>query len=157
MNLKEIRASLTKMLFKLEEVTAEDGSVLLFDGEVIVEGMEVNTHDINGEIVKANGEYIVGEDVITIENGVVISIKSKVEVVELEEVVATPTMEDFNALAELVKALVIEVQALKDLQDKTNETVIEMSKQEMGKVIKNKPTEINKKNSGENPAMKYFK
>ena len=37
MNLKEIRASLTKMLFKLEEVTAEDGSVLLFDGEVIVD------------------------------------------------------------------------------------------------------------------------
>ena len=67
--LKKIRLELSKVLLNLTEVTAEDGTVIVYEAEVVEVGTALFTYDEAGEqIVLADGEYVVdGQSVIVVE------------------------------------------------------------------------------------------
>ena len=88
---------LKKALLSLEEVTTEEGIVLITDNETLEVGMEVFVDGTDGLEPAKDGEYTVKENIVTVEGGKIISIVEKPieqpteEVVE--EVVETPMEE----------------------------------------------------------------
>ena len=85
---------LKKALLSLEEVTTEEGIVLITDDETLGVGMEVFVDGTDGLEPAKDGEYTVKGNIVTVEGGKIISIVEKPieqpteEVVE--EVVETP-------------------------------------------------------------------
>ena len=88
---------LKKALLSLEEVTTEEGIVLITDDETLGVGMEVFVDGTDGLEPAKDGEYTVKGNIVTVEGGKIISIVEKPieqpteEVVE--EVVETPMEE----------------------------------------------------------------
>ena len=138
-----LRKQLAKMLFKFSEQTAQDGSVLLFEGDQPVEGGTVNTYAADGSTVPAtDGTYVLeNEDTIEVKDGVVMSITPKaVEVpmavdpnapevpeVEVPEPQDTEVLVMVQALIEAVSSLEERLAAMEEQMSGMNMTVTKMS------------------------------
>lgn len=68
---------LKKALLSLEEVTTEEGIVLITDDETLEVGMEVFVDGTDGLEPAKDGEYTVKGNIITVEGGKIISIVEK--------------------------------------------------------------------------------
>lgn len=97
-----LRVALKSILsIRMGEV-ATDKATLVFDGETLEKGIEVFVLDENGEpTIPEDGEYIDGERIIVVKEGIVDEIKEKeveeVEPVEQEEEPAPVDSEEANA------------------------------------------------------------
>ena len=81
---------LKKALLSLEEVTTEEGIVLITDDETLEVGMEVFVDGTDGLEPAKDGEYTVKGNIVTVEGGKIISIVEKPIEQPTEE---TPTEE----------------------------------------------------------------
>ena len=132
---------LKKALLSLEEVTTEEGIVLITDNETLEVGMEVFVDGTEGLEPAKDGEYTVKENIVTVEGGKIISIVEKpieqpteetpteetpmeqVETVEEqptetpteqpteEPIVEGPSIEELNAIIEEQKAMIEQLKA----------------------------------------------
>ena len=132
---------LKKALLSLEEVTTEEGIVLITDNETLEVGMEVFVDGTEGLEPAKDGEYTVKENIVTVEGGKIISIVEKpieqpteeipteetpmeqVETVEEqptetpteqpteEPIVEGPTVDELNAIIEEQKAMIENLKA----------------------------------------------
>ena len=68
---------LKKALLSLEEVTTEEGIVLITDDEILEVGMEVFVDGTDGLEPAKDGEYTVKGNIVTVEGGKIISIVEK--------------------------------------------------------------------------------
>lgn len=132
---------LKKALLSLEEVTTEEGIVLITDDENLEVGMEVFVDGTDGLEPAKDGEYTVKGNIVTVEGGKIISIVEKpieqpteevveevvetpmeeqqVETVEEqpteqpteEPIVEGPTVDELNAIIDEQKAMIEELKA----------------------------------------------
>lgn len=132
---------LKKALLSLEEVTTEEGIVLITDDETLEVGMEVFVDGTDGLEPAKDGEYTVKENIVTVEGGKIISIVEKpieqpteetpteetpmeqvetveeqpteqpVETVETVETIEGPTVDELNAIIEEQKAMIENLKA----------------------------------------------
>lgn len=128
---------LKKALLSLEEVTTEEGIVLITDDETLEVGMEVFVDGTDGLEPAKDGEYTVKGNIVTVEGGKIISIVEKpieqpteeipteetpmeqVETVEeqpvetpIEEpIVEGPTVDELQAIIDEQKAMIEELKA----------------------------------------------
>ena len=129
---------LKKALLSLEEVTTEEGIVLITDNETLEVGMEVFVDGTDGLEPAKDGEYTVKGNIVTVEGGKIISIVEKpieqpteetpteetpMEQVETvveeqpteqpteEPIVEGPSIEELNAIIEEQKAMIEELKA----------------------------------------------
>ena len=132
---------LKKALLSLEEVTTEEGIVLITDDETLEVGMEVFVDGTDGLEPAKDGEYTVGENIVTVEGGKIISIVEKpieqpteeipteetpmeqvetveeqpteqpVETVETVETIEGPTVDELQAIIDEQKAMIEELKA----------------------------------------------
>ena len=80
---------LKKALLSLEEVTTEEGIVLITDDETLEVGMEVFVDGTDGLEPAKDGEYTVKGNIVTVEGGKIISIVEKPIEQPIEEPVET--------------------------------------------------------------------
>lgn len=125
---------LKKALLSLEEVTTEEGIVLITDDETLEVGMEVFVDGTDGLEPAKDGEYTVKGNIVTVEGGKIISIVEKpieqpteepvetveeqpmeqvetveeqpVETVETVETIEGPTVDELNAIIEEQKSVI---------------------------------------------------
>ena len=131
---------LKKALLSLEEVTTEEGIVLITDDETLEVGMEVFVDGTEGLEPAKDGEYTVKGNIVTVEGGKIISIVEKpieqpteepvepvVEeqpmeeqpmetpieepIVEEQPIVEGPTVDELNAIIDEQKAMIEELKA----------------------------------------------
>ena len=132
---------LKKALLSLEEVTTEEGIVLITDDENLEVGMEVFVDGTDGLEPAKDGEYTVKGNIVTVEGGKIISIVEKpieqpteetpteetpmeqvetveeqpteqpVETVETVETVEGPTVDELNVIIEEQKAMIEQLKA----------------------------------------------
>ena len=132
---------LKKALLSLEEVTTEEGIVLITDDETLEVGMEVFVDGTDGLEPAKDGEYTVKGNIVTVEGGKIISIVEKpieqpteetpteetpmeqvetveeqpteqpVETVETVETVEGPTVDELNVIIEEQKAMIEQLKA----------------------------------------------
>ena len=132
---------LKKALLSLEEVTTEEGIVLITDDETLEVGMEVFVDGTDGLEPAKDGEYTVKGNIVTVEGGKIISIVEKpieqpteeipteetpmeqVETVEEqptetptetpteEPIVEGPTVDELQAIIDEQKAMIEELKA----------------------------------------------
>ena len=132
---------LKKALLSLEEVTTEEGIVLITDDENLEVGMEVFVDGTDGLEPAKDGEYTVGENIVTVEGGKIISIVEKpieqpteetpteetpmeqvetveeqpteqpVETVETVETIEGPTTDELQAIIDEQKAMIEQLKA----------------------------------------------
>ena len=146
---------LKKALLSLEEVTTEEGIVLITDDETLEVGMEVFVDGTDGLEPAKDGEYTVKGNIVTVEGGKIVSIVEKPieqpteEVVE--EVVEEQPMEQVETVEEQPVETVetvetIEGPSIEELQAIIDEqkSVIEGLKAEI-ETIKAENEELKKK------------
>ena len=124
---------LKKALLSLEEVTTEEGIVLITDTDNLTVGLEVFVDGDEGLEPAKDGEYTVGESIVTIEGGKIISIVEKPidqpteetpteetpmeqvetveeqpteETVETVETIEGPTVDELNEIINEQKAMI---------------------------------------------------
>ena len=132
---------LKKALLSLEEVTTEEGIVLITDDETLEVGMEVFVDGTDGLEPAKDGEYTVKGNIVTVEGGKIISIVEKpieqpteetpteetpmeqvetveeqpteqpVETVETVETIEGPTVDELQAIIDEQKAMIEELKA----------------------------------------------
>ena len=127
---------LKKALLSLEEVTTEEGIVLITDDENLEVGMEVFVDGTDGLEPAKDGEYTVKGNIVTVEGGKIISIVEKpieqpteetpmeqvetveeqpteqpVETVETVETIEGPTVDELQAIIDEQKAMIEELKA----------------------------------------------
>ena len=132
---------LKKALLSLEEVTTEEGIVLITDDENLEVGMEVFVDGTDGLEPAKDGEYTVKGNIVTVEGGKIISIVEKpieqpteeipteetpmeqvetveeqpteqpVETVETVETIEGPTTDELQAIIDEQKAMIEELKA----------------------------------------------
>ena len=132
---------LKKALLSLEEVTTEEGIVLITDDETLGVGMEVFVDGTDGLEPAKDGEYTVKGNIVTVEGGKIISIVEKpieqpteeipteetpmeqvetveeqpteqpVETVETVETIEGPTVDELQAIIDEQKAMIEELKA----------------------------------------------
>ena len=132
---------LKKALLSLEEVTTEEGIVLITDDENLEVGIEVFVDGTDGLEPAKDGEYTVKGNIVTVEGGKIISIVEKpieqpteetpteetpmeqvetveeqpteqpVETVETVETVEGPTVDELNVIIEEQKAMIEQLKA----------------------------------------------
>ena len=132
---------LKKALLSLEEVTTEEGIVLITDDENLEVGMEVFVDGTDGLEPAKDGEYTVKGNIVTVEGGKIISIVEKpieqpteetpteetpmeqvetveeqpteqpVETVETVETIEGPTVDELNVIIEEQKAMIEQLKA----------------------------------------------
>ena len=85
---------LKKALLSLEEVTTEEGIVLITDDETLGVGMEVFVDGTDGLEPAKDGEYTVKGNIVTVEGGKIISIVEKPIEQPVETVVEETPMEE---------------------------------------------------------------
>ena len=159
---------LKKALLSLEEVTTEEGIVLITDNETLEVGMEVFVDGMEGLEPAKDGEYTVGENIVTVEGGKIISIVEKpieqptkpveeqpmeqVETVEEQpvETVEGPTTDELNAIIDEQKAMIeelkAEIEGLKTENEDLKKKLEEPAAQPAEEDFKNqKPNEKEKK------------
>ena len=129
---------LKKALLSLEEVTTEEGIVLITDDETLGVGMEVFVDGTDGLEPAKDGEYTVKGNIVTVEGGKIISIVEKpieqpteepVKPVEEEQpmeeqpmenpteqpteepIVEGPTVDELNGIIDEQKAMIEQLKA----------------------------------------------
>ena len=132
---------LKKALLSLEEVTTEEGIVLVTDTDDLTVGLEVFVDGDEGLEPTPDGEYTVGESIVTVEGGKIISIVEKpieqpteetpteetpmeqvetveeqpteqpVETVETVETIEGPTTDELQAIIDEQKAMIEQLKA----------------------------------------------
>lgn len=128
---------LKKALLSLEEISTKEGIVLITDTDDLTVGLEVFVDGDEGLEPAKDGEYTVGENIVTVEGGKIISIVEKpieqpteepvkpveeqpmeqVETVEeqpvetVETVETTISTDELNAIIEEQKAMIEELKA----------------------------------------------
>ena len=85
---------LKKALLSLEEISTKEGIVLITDNETLEVGMEVFVDGTEGLEPTPDGEYTVGESIVTVEGGKIISIVEKPIEQPVEPVVEEQPMEE---------------------------------------------------------------
>lgn len=85
---------LKKALLSLEEVTTEEGIVLITDDETLEVGMEVFVDGMEGLEPAKDGEYTVKGNIVTVEGGKIISIVEKPIEQPIEETPVEPVVEE---------------------------------------------------------------
>ena len=104
---------LKKALLSLEEVTTEEGIVLITDDETLGVGMEVFVDGTDGLEPAKDGEYTVKGNIVTVEGGKIISI--------VEKPIEQPTEEPVKPVEEQP----MEEQPMENPTEQPNETPIE--------------------------------
>ena len=129
---------LKKALLSLEEISTKEGIVLVTDTDDLTVGLEVFVDGDEGLEPTPDGEYTVGESIVTVEGGKIISIVEKpieqpteepvepvVEEQPVEEqpmetpmetpieepIVEGPTVDELNAIIDEQKAMIEELKA----------------------------------------------
>ena len=130
---------LKKALLSLEEITTKEGIVLITDTDDLTVGLEVFIDGQEGLEPAKDGEYTVGENIITVEGGKIVSIVEKpieqpteepvkpveeqpmeqVETVEEqpteqpseEPIVEGPTVDELQAISDEQKAMIEQLKA----------------------------------------------
>ena len=130
---------LKKALLSLEEITTKEGIVLITDTDDLTVGLEVFIDGQEGLEPAKDGEYTVGENIITVEGGKIVSIVEKpieqpteepvkpveeqpmeqVETVEEqpteqpteEPIVEGPTVDELQAIIDEQKAMIEQLKA----------------------------------------------
>lgn len=114
-------------LLKLSEVTCEDGTTLITDGELEV-GAEVFTNGEDGLIPASDGTFEYNGTVITVEGGVITNIADKPA--ETEETPAEETPVEENAEEETpAEEVVEETPAETESTEETAEQVAEVAQE----------------------------
>lgn len=112
---------LKKALLSLEEVTTEEGIVLITDDETLEVGMEVFVDGTEGLEPAKDGEYTVKGNIVTVEGGKIVSIVEKpieqpteepVEPVVEEQPMETPTEQPMETPTEQPVEPVVEEQPI---------------------------------------------
>lgn len=115
---------LKKALLSLEEISTEEGIVLITDTDDLTVGLEVFVDGTDGLEPAKDGEYTVGENIVTVEGGKIISIVEKpieqpteepvkpVEEQPMEEQpMETPTVDELQTIIDEQKAMIEELKA----------------------------------------------
>ena len=165
---------LKKALLSLEEVTTEEGIVLITDDETLEVGMEVFVDGTEGLEPAKDGEYTVKGNIVTVEGGKIVSIVEKpieqpteepvepvveeqpmeeqpVEpVVEEQPIVEGPTTDELQAIIDEQKAMIeelkAEIETIKSENEELKKKLEEPSAQSAEEDFKNqKPNEKEKK------------
>ena len=165
---------LKKALLSLEEVTTEEGIVLITDDETLEVGMEVFVDGTEGLEPAKDGEYTVKGNIVTVEGGKIVSIVEKpieqpteepiepvveeqpmeeqpVEpVVEEQPIVEGPTTDELQAIIDEQKAMIeqlkAEIETIKAENEELKKKLEEPSAQSAEEDFKNqKPNEKEKK------------
>ena len=132
---------LKKALLSLEEIPTKEGIVLVTDTDDLTVGLEVFVDGDEGLEPTPDGEYTVGESIVTVEGGKIVAIVEKpieqpteeipteetpmeqvetveeqpteqpVETVETVETIEGPTVDELNAIIEEQKAMIEELKA----------------------------------------------
>lgn len=164
---------LKKALLSLEEVTTEEGIVLITDDETLEVGMEVFVDGMEGLEPAKDGEYTVKGNIVTVEGGKIISIVEKpidqpteevveevveetpmeeqpVETVETVETIEGPTVDELQAIIDEQKAMIeqlkAEIEAIKAENEELKKKLEEPAAQSAEEDFKNqKPNEKEKK------------
>lgn len=163
---------LKKALLSLEEVTTEEGIVLITDDETLEVGMEVFVDGTEGLEPAKDGEYTVKGNIVTVEGGKIVSIVEKpieqpteepvepvVEEQPMEEpmetpieepIVEGPTTDELQAIIDEQKAMIeelkAEIETIKSENEELKKKLEEPSAQSAEEDFKNqKPNEKEKK------------
>lgn len=165
---------LKKALLSLEEVTTEEGIVLITDDETLEVGMEVFVDGTEGLEPAKDGEYTVKGNIVTVEGGKIVSIVEKpieqpteepvepvveeqpmeeqpVEpVVEEQPIVEGPTTDELQAIIDEQKAMIeelkAEIETIKAENEELKKKLEEPAAQSAEEDFKNqKPNEKEKK------------
>ena len=129
---------LKKALLSLEEISTKEGIILITDTDDLTVGLEVFVDGTDGLEPTPDGEYTVGESIVTVEGGKIVSIVEKpieqpteepvkpveeqpmeeqpkeeqpVETVETVETIEGPTTDELNAIIDEQKAMIEELKA----------------------------------------------
>ena len=161
---------LKKALLSLEEVTTEEGIVLITDDETLEVGMEVFVDGMEGLEPAKDGEYTVKGNIVRVEGGKIVSIVEKpieqpteepvkpveeqpmeeqpmeeqpVETVETVETIEGPTTDELQAIIDEQKAMIEQLKAeIEELKKKLEEPSAQSAEED----FKNqKPNENEKK------------
>lgn len=164
---------LKKALLSLEEISTKEGIVLITDNETLEVGMEVFVDGTEGLEPTPDGEYTVGESIVTVEGGKIVSIVEKpieqpiepvVEEQPMEEqpmeqpmetpieqpIVEGPTTDELNAIIDEQKAMIeelkAEIETIKSENEELKKKLEEPAAQSAEEDFKNqKPNEKEKK------------
>ena len=166
---------LKKALLSLEEISTKEGIVLVTDTDDLTVGLEVFVDGDEGLEPAKDGEYTVGENIVTVEGGKIISIVEKpieqpteepvkpveeqpmeqVETVEEQpvetvETIEGPTVDELNEIINEQKAMIEELKAeienLKTENEDLKKKLEEPAAQSAEEDFKNqKPNEKEKK------------
>ena len=132
---------LKKALLSLEEISTKEGIILITDTDDLTAGLEVFVDGTEGLEPAPDGEYTVGENIVTVEGGKIVEVKVKpieqpteetpteetpmeqvkpeeqpmeeqpVETVETVETIEGPTVDELNAIIEEQKAMIEQLKA----------------------------------------------
>ena len=128
---------LKKALLSLEEISTKEGIVLITDTDDLTVGLEVFVDGTEGLEPAKDGEYTVGENIVTVEGGKIVSIVEKpieqpteepvkpveeqpmeeqpteqpVETVETVETIEGPTVDELQSIIDEQKAMIEELKA----------------------------------------------
>ena len=113
---------LKKALLSLEEISTKEGIVLITDTDNLTVGLEVFVDGDEGLEPAKDGEYTVGENIVTVEGGKIISIVEKPIEQPTEE---TPTEETPMEQVETVEEVVEEQPTETPTEQPTEEPIVE--------------------------------
>ena len=159
---------LKKALLSLEEISTKEGIVLITDTDDLTVGLEVFVDGDEGLEPTPDGEYTVGESIVTVEGGKIISIVEKpieqpVEPVVEEQpmetpmetpieepIVEGPTTDELQAIIDEQKAMIeelkAEIETIKSENEELKKKLEEPAAQSAEEDFKNqKPNEKEKK------------
>ena len=165
---------LKKALLSLEEISTKEGIVLVTDTDDLTVGLEVFVDGDEGLEPTPDGEYTVGESIVTVEGGKIVSIVEKpieqpteepvepvveeqpmeeqpVEpVVEEQPIVEGPTTDELQAIIDEQKAMIeelkAEIETIKSENEELKKKLEEPAAQSAEEDFKNqKPNEKEKK------------
>lgn len=73
----ELKKTLGKFISNFS-VTTDNGKEILYDGEELHEGLQINTYDANGDIIPlGDGDYTINGVDVTVQNGAISKISKK--------------------------------------------------------------------------------
>lgn len=123
--------ALKQALLKLGSVATEDGTVLVYDNDVLETGAEVFVDGEEGLQPAPDKNYVSGEKTITVEGGIVTAIVEK-EIEQPEEEVEETTEEVVEETTEEVAEEVPEEETTEETTEEvTEETVEEPTEEEV--------------------------
>ena len=163
------RIKLARAIMKFASLVTDQGE-LIYEGDALIEGIEVFVEDENGEIVPAaDGEYIAEDRKVIVKDGKVESIE---EIVADPEPQNDPEPENLDEKDEKIAELEAKIEELNntiadkdayiaELESKLNAKEEELSaanaklKESADKSAKDK-LKFSKEQVEKNPALKYF-